>query len=664
MNDGETQGKLPLRARLGGDGVDQIIFALDIGTRKVTGIVLDISGEKPKIIAACTREHESRAMIDGQIQDIGQVTRVVATVKAELEKKAKRPITHAAIAAAGRTLRTVQSEAQRPIALGAAVTRSDILALEMEAVAAAQATVVSDDQDEHRYYCVGYSVMQYQLDGDRIVNLLGQRGRTMGVYVLATFLPQVVVDSLLAVLEQTGLELYNMTLEPIAAVHVAVPPTMRHLNLAMVDIGAGTSDIAIVQNGTIVAYGMVPMAGDEITEQLCREWVLDFPTGERIKRELTSKESVSFTNVLGDRQTVTSDQIMNGLNTEVKRLAQAIAKPILEYNQGAPYAVLLIGGGSLTPHLSECLAEALGLPQQRVAARPAGQVVNLKLPKSLMGPEAVTPLGIGLIARDQRGLGSFTVSVGGKPVRLFHYQQGTVQDALLASGCNLRRLYGRPGLALTATVNGSLKVIRGEMGQPARVWLNAQEANLESRVGHGDRIEIDQPRDGRDATATLADLAAPPCYHLTTPNGDYELTAPVLVGGKPQPPTTVAADGSVITHPQTLTGRELLALARLASDQGQMTVDDRPVSLDQPIPPGSEVTWRKTSLPSTLTLNGRRYPYSQGKRMIVADLFDHIPMTERLAMGSLTITVNGAEAALETPVAAGDQVEIGWEKTV
>ncbi len=641
--------------------MEQMICALDIGTRKVAGVLLDTSGDRLKVIAACMREHTSRAMIDGQIQDIGQVAGTVLTVKAELEKKAKRPITHAAIAAAGRALHTIQSEAQRPIALGTAVTSADILALEMEAVAAAQAAVVSGDQDSHRYYCVGYSVMQYQLDGDRIINLLGQRGRTMGVHVLATFLPQVVVDSLLGVLGETGLELYNLTLEPIAAVHVAVPPTMRHLNLALVDIGAGTSDIAIVQNGAIVAYGMVAMAGDEITEQLCREWVLDFPTGERVKRELASKESITFANVLGEKQTIAADQILQGIEPEVKRLAEAIAKPIMDYNQGAPYAVLLIGGGSQTPRLSHHLAEALGLPEQRVGVRPAGQVLSIKLPKSFSGPEAVTPLGIGIIARDQRGLGSFTVQVSGKPVRLFHYQQTTLRDALLASGCNLRRLYGRPGLALTATVNGELRVIRGEMGQPARVSLNGQEASLESKVSHGDRIELDQAHDGRDASAVLADLVAPPRYRLATPEGLRELSAPVLVGGKPRSLDASVSDGAVITYPQVLSGRELLALARLAPDQGQLTLDGRAVSLDQPLVSGSQLLWQPISRPATVMLNGRSYPYPLDKRLIVADLFDHIPMSERMAMGELVMTVNGSEAALETPVAAGDQVEIRWE---
>ena len=56
---------------------------------------------------------------------------------------------------------------------------------------------------------------------------------------------------------------------------------MRRLNVALVDIGAGTSDIAITDKSTVVAYGMVPTAGDEITEALSDHYLLDFPVAEK-----------------------------------------------------------------------------------------------------------------------------------------------------------------------------------------------------------------------------------------------------------------------------------------------------------------------------------------------------------------------------------------------
>ena len=57
-------------------------------------------------------------------------------------------------------------------------------------------------------------------------------------------------------------------MEPIAVANLVLSPVMRQLNLVLVDIGAGTSDIAVCGGNLISAFGMVPMAGDEITEAI------------------------------------------------------------------------------------------------------------------------------------------------------------------------------------------------------------------------------------------------------------------------------------------------------------------------------------------------------------------------------------------------------------
>ncbi len=77
-----------------------------------------------------------------------------------------------------------------------------------------------------------------------------------------------VIEGLYSVISKAGLEVGNITLEPIAAINVAIKEELRLLNLALIDIGAGTSDIAITKDGKIMAYAMTSQAGDEITEAL------------------------------------------------------------------------------------------------------------------------------------------------------------------------------------------------------------------------------------------------------------------------------------------------------------------------------------------------------------------------------------------------------------
>lgn len=97
-------------------------------------------------------------------------------------------------------------------------------------------------------------------------HLEGQKGNQAKVKVLAAFLPSNVVEAMLSVLDRVNLKPMHITLEPIAATSLVVPEDLRNLNIAMIDIGAGTSDIAISDKGIITGYGMVPKAGDEITD--------------------------------------------------------------------------------------------------------------------------------------------------------------------------------------------------------------------------------------------------------------------------------------------------------------------------------------------------------------------------------------------------------------
>src|SRR5699024_5095819 len=99
----------------------------------------------------------------------------------------------------------------------------------------------------------------------------------------------------------------TMTMEPIAEIHVLIPESMRRLNVALVHIAPATSDIAITARGTIAAYGMVPLAGDEITEAVSDHYLLDFPTAEKTKREIVNNGQTTVYDILGMETTITYD---------------------------------------------------------------------------------------------------------------------------------------------------------------------------------------------------------------------------------------------------------------------------------------------------------------------------------------------------------------------
>ena len=84
-----------------------IVFGLDIGTRNVIGTVGYLDGEEFHVIAQNLKEHDTRAMLDGQIHDIARVGATCDDVKKDLEEKTGLTLKEVCIAAAGRVLRTI-----------------------------------------------------------------------------------------------------------------------------------------------------------------------------------------------------------------------------------------------------------------------------------------------------------------------------------------------------------------------------------------------------------------------------------------------------------------------------------------------------------------------------------------------------------------------------
>ncbi len=484
------------------------IFALDIGTRTVIGIVGRKESDTFFIEAVQVMEHQTRSMLDGQIHHINQVTEVVKKIKNALEEKTGHTLEKVAVAAAGRALKTVKHLYRKEINNTQQITKEDVMCLEVEAVTQAQQHLAKQGQlgeGINSYHCVGYTAINYYLEDNLIGDLVGQYGKSMGVHIIGTFLPRVVVDSLYTVLQNAGLEMASMTLEPIAAANVIIPETMRQLNIALVDIGAGTSDIAISKDGAINSYAMVPVAGDELTEALCNHYLLDFHEGERVKRLLATEESIILENILGEQAILSSKEILESLANVVEELAKKIANEMLALNEKPPQAVFCIGGGSQFPSLAEKIASNLGLPPQRAAIK--GKEVIIKLPgdtAGLIGPEAITPLGIAYTANEQIGL--MKAEVNGRMVSFLNTSKPTVADAILAADLNLLQYHGKPGLSITAEVNGAIKIVKGKIGSTPIIKINGVDCDVNTQLNQFCKITVEHGQAGQNAKAQVKDV--------------------------------------------------------------------------------------------------------------------------------------------------------------
>lgn len=539
------------------------LFILDIGTRKVAGVVVKPKGQGLKVLAARVLEHPDRAMLDGQVHRVEAVADVVSRVKSALEAEVGHPLPTAAVAAAGRALLTQSAVKRRRYPYPTEVTREDVLALELAAARAAQSALQPPGGRRQFLHCVGFSAVKFQLDQENLDDLVGHRGQEISVEVLATFLPRQVVDSLMAVLRRAQLSAASLTLEPIAALEATLPPDLRRMNIALVDVGAGTSDIALTREGSVFAYAMVTQAGDEITERLCEHYLLEFNEAERVKRLLDAQPDtpITFTSILGQTLNKTVTEVLDHLAPDITRLGQAIADAILKLNVVAPRAVVMVGGGSATPRLGEAVAERLHLDPQRVGTRGPDAIPGLENPTPVLhGIEGVTPLGIGLLAAQGRGLKFISAQVNEQPVQLLALtEETTVFDALLSAGRGVKHLYPRPGQALTYTLDGKLNTQPGTLGQPAQLRVNGQEATLDTVVGENARIDFQEARDGENAVFTLADVPKPKGPHWCTMNGETrELSLQLLNRGLPLPVAQPIPDRAELSWASALSVADLV----------------------------------------------------------------------------------------------------------
>ncbi|MDE6624982.1 MAG: pilus assembly protein PilM [Lachnospiraceae bacterium] len=488
---------------------EPLVFGLDIGTRSIVGTVGYREGSKFNIVAQCVKFHDTRAMLDGQIHDINKVGQEIAYVKKQLEQQLSgRKLKEVCVAAAGRVLRTYIGKGNYEFQENTVVNQEYIHSLEMIGVEKAHEQMLKDNDTDVKLFCVGYTVIKYYLNDYEISNLDGHKAHNIAADVLATFLPEEVVDGLYAAVALADLEIANMTLEPIAAIQVAIPESYRLLNIALVDVGAGTSDICITKDGSVVGYGMLPKAGDELTETLIKEYLVDFDTAEKIKTIGSKKKSFTYKDIIGVSHNITSQEINDKLEPVLEEITEQIARKMIELNGDKPVsAVFVVGGGGKLPGFTKKLANHLKLPEERVALRGEEVMgfVNILIEGVKKDPLLVTPIGICLNFYDQKNRFVYLL-VNGERVKLYDNDKLTVFDAALSYGFTNDAIFPKRGKDLNYTINGKKKFVRGSAGEPAAITLNGKETGMNHPVKAGDQIQVEESTRGEDAKVILNEV--------------------------------------------------------------------------------------------------------------------------------------------------------------
>lgn len=686
------------------------VFGLDIGTRNIVGTVGYLTGDDEfNVVAQCVRQHETRAMLDGQIHDIGRVARTISVVKKELEDQIGEPLSEVCIAAAGRVLKTVTTHVEYEYAEETVVSAEDIHTLNLLGIESAQDKLKEQNDTRYKFYCVGYSVMKYYLNDDLFISIEGHKANKIGEDVIVTFLPEDVVDGLYSAVGQAGLTVANMTLEPIAAINVAIPENFRMLNIALVDVGAGTSDISITKEGSIIAYGMIPYAGDELTELIVQHFLVDFKTAEAMKLASTTDREVTYEDIMSISHTIPADEIWDLVQPTVDKITTEVAAKIKELNGDKTVsACFVVGGGGKIHGFTEALAEKLDLPAERVALRGEEVLkeVNFEQEDIKKDPLLVTPIGICLNYYEQKN-NFIMVRFNGERLKLYDNNRLTIVDAALQAGFPNDQLFPKRGTPINFTVNGAARIARGEAGEPAIVTLNGDQANINTPLVPNCEITIEPSTAGEDAVYTVGQLEEYHEANITVYVNGKMIVCPkfVQVNGSLEPASYEIKEGDAIETRNYYTVGQVAEFMDVEVDHDHdILVNNRVGDFDTLVYDNFTIDWTVLSFGVALesenrynategtaeevpddtaekqeeaapesvtdtqnnivvTVNGEAVEMMGKESYIFVDIFDRITFDLTAGKGRAIATlINGEEAEFSQPLHDGDRIDLYWKE--
>ena len=672
---------------------EELLFVLDIGTRSVTGIVGRVRDGMLEIMGIESDEHSGRAVVDGQIEDIEQTAAIAGGVKEKLERDLGVTLHEVHVAAAGRVLKTERTFCEIDVDERQPFGEKELMLLEGTAVQKAYEKLVASlkEGDPVDFWNVGHTAVGYQLDGYPYSTLAGHRGKRAGVDMITTFLPSEVAESLYTTMSMLGLSVASMTLEPIAAMNAVVPKELHLLNVALVDVGAGTSDIAVADKGSVCGYTMVTMAGDEITECIMQEFLVDFEMAEQMKFAAGGRETViEYTDILGSQNEVEAQEVLECIRPTVKNLAQQIADGIRSINGNPPKAVFMVGGGSRTPCLLEQVAHALSIDEKRIAIGGSNYMKRQVLVDAqYLSAEYATPIGIAVTAMGNSRGESLTVSLNGARLQLMGNSM-TVMEALRRGGYQYGQIMGRSGKSVMFEYNGERRMVRGGLHILAEIQVNGTLAGLSTALQPGDEIVFTPAVDGKDAAVLLRDVS--PDWRPF----EVELFGEMVPAGTVGRINGLSADGDTPIKPMDKvevkeigTVGALLEQAGLLQSEGKVLVNGVPCTgPEHPLKAGDCITLRPSAVapqtvgkasaaeaappgnapqPSVLKIlfNGRDYslpPLKNGETYQFFHLLNYVDIDPADTHGEIVLTRNGEPASYLDPIRSGDRIEIYWSQ--
>src|SRR3954465_12062046 len=337
-----------------GDGqVPAACTALDIGTEFAKALVFGLDDSGHGTVRGVGRKRQGLShMQSGTVADIAAVVDNCAVALQEAEEMAGFRPKQVVIGIAGELVKgfttTLTQERKRPdVAINDAELTKLIDSVQRESMREAERSITWETGLPHVDVRLVHSAsVGASIDGYGLTNPVGFQGRHIKIGIFNAFAPLVHLGALQSVASQLDLELLEIVAEPYAVARVLGSDQIRQAGALFVDVGGGTTDVALVRQGGIEGTRMFALGGRAFTKSLADRLDLPFPRAESLKVDYARGVSVER-----------SDELAAIVADDVRVWAAGVELVMEELSGGdlLPGRIFLCGGGSRLPEVRAAL---------------------------------------------------------------------------------------------------------------------------------------------------------------------------------------------------------------------------------------------------------------------------------------------------------------------
>jgi len=403
-----AQSRAPLVARPRRD-TRNLIVGLDIGTSKVVAVVAELT-PAGRLDVIGMGSHDSKGLKKGVVVNIEATVNAIQRALEEAELMADCKIQRVYTGIAGSHIRSFNSTGM------VAVKDKEVTPVDIDrAIETARAMPIPTDQQ-----VLHILTQEFLVDGqDGIREPLGMSGVRLEVKEHIVTGAVSAAQNIVKCVRRCGLDVSDLILQPLASSIAVLSDDEKELGVALVDIGGGTTDVAIFREGAIRHTAVIPIAGDQVTNDIAMALRTPTPEAELIKlrhgcalRQLADPDEMIDVPGLGDRapRQLSRQTLAEVIEPRVEELFTLVQQVLRQsgFEELLSSGIVLTGGSSLMQGMVELGEEIFHMPVRLGVPRYAGGLQDV-----VQSPRYATAVGLLLEGRSQFERGILARQTGG-----------------------------------------------------------------------------------------------------------------------------------------------------------------------------------------------------------------------------------------------------------